>query len=188
MENTIRISLIFVFVFVLFCFCDRKQNKIDNPVVSMESDQARYKSDAIRKIDSLENKIRTAIRDSAKSEIDIKLAMYTAQAYQNYALDFKQDRLAPEYLMRSASILHGALKDPERAAEIYGNVHDKFLDFNNRPLALFLQANALYDADNKEAAITQLRLFLIRYPQDSLANQARQFIRYIKKPFKIPKN
>jgi tetratricopeptide (TPR) repeat protein len=131
------------------------------------------------RIDSLEARIREAVKSPTKAP-DIKLAMYTIQAYQYFAADFPEDSLAPVSLDRAGQLYGGVLNDFQRAVEYYEKAYQKYPNYKNRPQLLLQQGLACEAAkDTTSAAICYQRL-ISGYPDKPLAAQARDLLKILR--------
>lgn len=133
---------------------------------------------AFHKTDSLENEIRASIK--RQENPNIPLAMNAIKSYQYFAADFPQDSLAPIYLYRAAQLYEGVLEDHVKAAEIYGEVYEKYNEFRNRPLMMFHQGNAYMNAQDTTRAILYLNKFVITYTDHEFADDAQGLIRMMR--------
>lgn len=131
------------------------------------------------RIDSLEAQIRSAVQSPTKAP-DVRLAMYTIQAYQYFAADFPKDPRAPEALDRAAQLWSGVLGDHQKAVEYYEKAYQQYPEYKNRPQLLLQQGVACEAAqDTTSAAIAYQRL-LTGYPQHPLAQQADGLLKLLR--------
>lgn len=135
---------------------------------------------AIQRIDSLENEIKTVLAKTPNAETDIRLAMYTLQAYQYFTEDYPKDSLTPRYLFKGAQIYEGALKDKIKALEWYQHLYARYPDSKLRPLALFHKGNVQHDIGDTTNAINNFKLFQKMYPKHPFAKDAAGMIDYIR--------
>lgn len=131
------------------------------------------------RIDSLESGIKEAVKSPTKAP-DIKLAMYTIQAYQYFAADFPTDPRAPEALDRAAQLYSGVLNDHERAVEYYEKAYQKYPQYKNRPQMLLQQAIACEQAQDTAAAAIAYKRLLTTYPDHELAKEARGLLKLLR--------
>ncbi|MBC7448594.1 MAG: tetratricopeptide repeat protein [Hymenobacteraceae bacterium] len=131
------------------------------------------------RIDSLEAKIHDAVQSPTKAP-DIRLTMYTIQAYQYFAADFPRDPRAPEALDRAGQLWSGVLGDHQKAVERYEKVYQEYPQYKNRPQLLIQQGVASEAAHDTAGAATAYRRILTGYPQHPLAKQARGLLKLLR--------
>jgi outer membrane protein assembly factor BamD (BamD/ComL family) len=134
---------------------------------------------AIKRVDSLENEIKKAIANNP-TETDIKLAMYTLEAYQFFVIDYPKDSLAPSYLFKGAQLYEGALRDKVKALEWYQQIYAQYPESKVRPMALFHKGNVLQEIGDTTNAIKSFKTFMVKYPQHPFAKDAENMITYIR--------
>ena len=128
------------------------------------------------KIDSLENEMRLATEKNP-AEPDLKLAMYLAQAYQNYEADFPKDSLSPKYLFKAGQVVENVFDDKRRAAELYYDVYKKYPSSGSAPYALFMTGNLFHTISDTTHALEMLQFFLAKYPDHKLKLDASALIK-----------
>ncbi len=159
------LSVLFLSVFslsLLFQACKSKVVGTENP------DKAR--------IDSLENEMRLATEKNP-AEPDLKLAMYLAQAYQNYQVKFPDDSISPKYMFKAGQVIENVFDDKPRAGEIYYNIFKKYPQSKSAPYALFMTGNLYHTIADTTHAMEMLQFFLAKYPDHELKNDAVALIR-----------
>jgi len=156
------VSGFFFLIFFLFFSCKPKQTKVENP-------------DKIR-IDSLENEMRLATEKNP-AEPDLKLAMYLAQAYQNFEIRFPKDSASPKYLFKAGQVIENVFDDKNRAAEIYFSIYKKYPESKAAPYALFMTGNLFHTVKDTTHAIEMLGFFMAKYPDHQLKNDAAALIK-----------
>jgi hypothetical protein len=127
------------------------------------------------RIDSLENEMRLATEKNP-SEPDLKLAMYLAQAYQNFEIRYPTDSASPKYLFKSGQVIENVFDDKGRAAEIYYSVYKKYPNSKAAPFALFMTGNLFHTVKDTVHAIEMLDFFMAKYPDHQLKNDAASLI------------
>jgi hypothetical protein len=159
------LSVLFLSVFslsLLFHACRPKAIGSQNP------DKAR--------IDSLENEMRLATEKNP-AEPDLKLAMYLAQAYQNFQVKYPDDSISPKYMFKAGQVIENVFDDKARAGEIYFNIFRKYPQSKSAPYALFMTGNLYHTIADTAHAIEMLQFFLAKYPEHELTNDAAALIR-----------
>jgi len=136
------------------------------------------KQQARHRVDSLENLFAQSLQNSEK--LDIKLAMYTIQAYEYYAADYPQDANSPLYLSKAAQNYHNILLDYKKAIKIYEHIYNHYPQYNNRSMMLFLQGSAYHELQDTTNAINKLKLFIKSYPGHDFADDAEGLIRFMR--------
>ncbi len=134
---------------------------------------------ARQRIDSLEARIREAVKSPTKAP-DIQLAMYTIQAYQYFAADFPQDSLAPLSLDRAGQLYGGVLNDYQKAVEYYEKAYQKYPDYRKRPQLLLQQGLACEAGGDTAAAATAYTRLLTLYPDKAISKQARGLLKVLR--------
>lgn len=131
---------------------------------------------ALHRIDSLEARIKQAIRTPEKQP-DIQLAMHAIKAYHYFALDFPQDPRAPEALDRAGQLYSGVLGDHRKAVEFYEKAYTGYPRYPALPRLLFQEGVAYDAAGDTTNAITAWRRLLVAYPAHALSKEARSLIK-----------
>src|SRR5687768_10818650 len=130
-------SLLFSLAVVLsLSACDRK------PVADQNTGTSKprlTRDQAVARIDSLQPHIRDSVKAGAAP--DVRLSMYTIQAYEYFAHDFPKDSLAPGYLFKAAQNYEGVLNDYPKAIQVYEHAYEKYPEYKRRPMLLFHQGN-----------------------------------------------
>jgi len=151
----------FFLVFFLIFSCKPTTEKVEN-------------ADKIR-IDSLENAMRLATEKNP-GDPDLKLAMYLAQAYQNYEIMYPADSLSPKYLFKAGQVIENVFDDKSRAAEIYFSIYNKYPNSKAAPFALFMTGNLFHTVKDTSHAVEMLHFFMAKYPDHQLKNDAAALI------------
>jgi len=137
-----------------------------------------YKAENLDKqrIDSLENEMRLA-SDKNPAEPDLKLAMYLAQAYQNYDVKYPKDSLSPKFLFKAGQVIENVFDDKARAAEIYFSIYNKYPQSKSAPFALFMTGNIFHTLQDTSHSVEMLEFFMAKYPDHELKNDAASLIK-----------
>jgi tetratricopeptide (TPR) repeat protein len=146
----------------LFYMCKPKPTTIKNPDLVF--------------IDSLENEMRIATEKNP-NEADLNLAMYMAQAYQNYDVKYPADTLSPKFLFKAGQVIENVFDDKKRASEIYYSIYRKYPKSTWAPLALFMTGNLFHTVNDTTQAIQMLQYFLAKYPDHNLKGDASAMIK-----------
>jgi tetratricopeptide (TPR) repeat protein len=131
------------------------------------------------RIDSLETEIRKAVKSPTKAP-DIRLAMYTIQAYQYFAADFPQDARAPEGLDRAGQLWSGVLGDHQKAVEYYEKAYKLYPAYKNRPQLLLQMGLACEAGKDTASAANAYQRLMGGYPEHPLASQARGLLKVMR--------
>ena len=161
-RNTAKFATLLSLAFAFHFGCKPKETKVDNP--------------AKARIDSLENEMRLA-NEKNPAEPDLTLAMYLAQAYQNYEADFPQDSLSPKYLFKAGQVIENVFDDKQRAGELYFNIYKKYPKSAVAPYALFMTGNLYHTNMDTVRTIEMLNFFLAKYPDHKLKSDAAALIK-----------
>lgn len=127
------------------------------------------------KIDSLENEMRLA-NEKNLAEPDLKLAMYLAQAYQEYEADYPSDSLSSYYLFKAGQVIENVFDDKRRAGELYFTVYKKYPKSEWAPYALFMTGNLYHTIGDTVHAVQMLDFFMAKYPDHKLKQDAAAMI------------
>lgn len=133
---------------------------------------------AMVEIDSLNARLKEQITTGDR-DAEIATAMRLADAYQFYAIDFPQDTLSAEFLLRRAGIYEKVFMDPHRAAELYEELYGKYEGSRQGRTALILAGSAYSDGGDSANAVRVLDRYLARFYDDPMAPQARQLKQFI---------
>ena len=128
------------------------------------------------RVDSLENEMRNAT-DRNPAEPDLKLAMYLAQAYQNYDVKYPTDSISPKFLFKAGQVIENVFDDKSRAAEIYFSIYTKYPKSSSAPYALFMTGNLFHTINDTLHAAEMLNFFIAKYPGHKLKGDATALIR-----------
>lgn len=153
--KAIKTSLFFFILLIgcLFTGCSKQKPTETQPAWVSER----------KKIDSLENLLREAYK--LDEEKQIYLNMRTIQAMNEYAVNWPEDTITPTYLFKRAQLFETGLHDPAHAAELYRQLFEKYQNFKQRPMAVFLAATAWHEAGDTTRARQTIEYFLARYPE-----------------------
>lgn len=141
----------YLFILVLFITsCGRPQEK--------------FQSD-IKKSESVLFQDSSSVPDTAKARALINM-------YTDYAEQFQDDTLSPEYLFRAADLCTG-IGEYREAVSYYGKIQ-RYPNYRKTPVALFLQGfvteNHLNDPANAKSYYEK---FIDTYPQHKMTDDAR---------------
>lgn len=127
------------------------------------------------RIDSLENEMRLA-HEKNPGEPNLELAMYLAQAYQNYEADHPSDSLSAKYLFKAGQVIENVFDDRQRAGELYYSVFKKYPESNWAPYALFMTGNLFHTIKDTTHAVEMLQFFMAKYPDHKLKSDAAALV------------
>lgn len=161
-RNSIKSATFLTFSFWMIFGCKPSQNKVENP--------------SKLRIDSLEKEMHLATEKNP-GEPDLNLAMYLAQAYQNYQVDYPTDSLSPKYLFKAGQVIENVFDDKQRAAELYFDVFKKYPKSGSAPYALFMTGNLYHTNRDTVHAVEMLQFFLAKYPNHKLKIDASVLIK-----------
>lgn len=136
------------------------------------------KQQAQHRVDSLENLFTQSLEKSKK--LDIKLAMYTIQAYEYYAADYPEDPESAQYLFKAAYNYQNILGNHRKAIRLYEKGYNDYPGYENRPMMLFHLGNAYSELQDTTNAIGKLKLFIKSYPGHDFADDAEGLIRFMR--------
>lgn len=110
---------------------------------------------------------------------DTNSARELMNAYLQYANEFPQDSLTPEYLLRAASVTM-KLGNGAQAIDIFDRIINQYPSFSKLPEVYYYRAytfeGVLYDIAAAEEAYKD---FINRYPESDLAVDAQLSIKYL---------
>jgi len=129
------------------------------------------KEKSIEKISALEKELL-----STNISIDTSKAEELIALYKEYVNKFKNDSLAPEYLLKAADISMNLSKG-QQAVDFLDMILKDFPNYYKLPDCIFLKAyileNQLNDLKNAEKTYKE---FLEKYPENAFATSARSAI------------
>lgn len=106
---------------------------------------------------------------------DPKTADELTKLYVDFADHFRNDSLAPIYLLKAAEI-QGNVLHTEEAVELFDRVIEDYPDFEEVPMCYFLKGNALELNSQIDEAKAAYEEYLEKYPDHYMADQTRQMI------------
>ncbi len=160
-------TLIILGISTLFCACGSKPNGINTAT----------QAQLISTLGQLESQLR----QSTESTLDTAKINTFVQNAEILAERFPQDSLAPLYLFKAAELRHASGKWAE-AIDLWGTVDAKFKNYQRSPEALFMQGFVSEnDLQNRKQAIRYYEVFLAKYPEHPMAEDARALIENLKK-------
>jgi len=159
--------ILLIFTISFFSSCDTSEK---HPLSKKQQVQHR--------VDSLENLFAQSLQKSKK--LDIKLAMYTIQAYEYYAADYPEDPESAQYLFKAAYNYQNILGNYRKAVMLYEKVYNDYPEYENRPMMLFHLGNAYSELQDTTNAIGKLKLFIKSYPGHDFADDAEGLIRFMR--------
>ncbi len=165
----LSISLIFLALLV-FQSCSNTNPESNNSATA-------DKKQLVDEIKQLEDTLK------AKSafQIDRNLAKDLINKNVFYAETYPEDELSPGYLFRAGNVAIG-IGSFNEAVGFFEIVHQKYLNYDRAPDALFLEGftyeNHMNDRENAKKCYTD---FLKRFPEDQLAEQVRIVLENIDK-------
>ena len=125
--------------------------------------------------------LESQLRQSTETTLDTAKINTFVQNAEILAERFPQDSLAPLYLFKAAELRHASGKWAE-AIELWGTVDSKFKNYQRSPEALFMQGFVSEnDLQNRKQAIRYYEVFLAKYPQHPMAEDAEVLIENLKK-------
>lgn len=127
------------------------------------------------RIDSLENEMKLSYEKNP-SEPDKELAMYLAEAYQNYEAGHQKDTLSSYYLFKAGQVIENVFDDKQRAAELYFDVYKKYPQSTWAPYALFMTGNLFHTVRDTVHAVEMLQFFMAKYPDHKLKIDAAALV------------
>ncbi|MFW5705576.1 MAG: tetratricopeptide repeat protein [Bacteroidota bacterium] len=134
------------------------------------------RQEAIGKIEQLENDLFGEEGVLVHEHID-KLI----NAYLNFAEEYPDDTLAPQYLFKAGDIAMNTNRS-NQAITYYGRIIEEYPDYRKAPEAMFLQA---YVYENNLGRLDKARTiyqeFLGKYPTNEFADDAQVSLKYLGK-------
>lgn len=125
--------------------------------------------------------LESQLRESSGTNLDTTKINTFVQNAETLAERFPQDSLAPLYLFKAAELRHASGKWAE-AIDLWGTVDTKFKNYQRSPEALFMQGFVSEnDLQDRKQAIRYYEVFLAKYPQHPMADDARTLIENLKK-------
>ncbi len=125
--------------------------------------------------------LESQLRQNSGTSLDTAKINTFVQNAETLAERFPQDSLAPLYLFKAAELRHASGKWAE-AIELWGTVDTKFKNYQRSPEALFMQGFVSEnDLQNRKQAIRYYEVFLAKYPQHPMAEDAKVLIENLKK-------
>ena len=163
------LSLLFlIFLFACGGSDEGGMDSTSNSVEELRSEQAKV---AQEKLSALEEQVEA---DTARADFQVRQKLLVA--YANYANNFNDDPLTPEYLFRAAKLANEMGKS-RRAIEYLINLHDGFPTYGKRTEAAFLVGfiyeNVLNDRIRAQEAYEKVIEF---YPESTWASEAQASI------------
>lgn len=138
-----------------------------------EPTQVDVKAAALKRIDSLQNLVR-----SGSGPVQTQTALQLAEAYQFYALDYKDDSLTLPFIMKEANI-YASLGDLPKAAQLFKFGYDTYKNHKLRPNALFFLGNVLNDMKDSAQAVATFKEFVQVYPNHTYTADAQAMLNFI---------
>ena len=134
-----------------------------------------------------QEKERTNILELEKNMVDENGVLNAAsadkliEAYLNYANQFPNDVMSPEFLFKAVdiSVAYNAL-NPQKTIDITNVLIDNYPDFEMTPMAMFIKG-FVYENQmkNYEKALETYHKFLERYPDNPMAADVQTTINNI---------
>ena len=107
--------------------------------------------------------------------LDTNVAKQLSDLYVGFADRYPADSLSPAYLMKAAETEAGILHT-EKAIALYDRVMERYPDFGDAPMCLFLKGNAYEQNEQYEEARKTYEEFLEKYPDHYMAPTTRQML------------
>ena len=107
--------------------------------------------------------------------LDTNVAEELTTLYVSFADKYPADSLTPAYLMKAAETQAGILHTG-RAIALYDRIMERYPDFCDIPMCLFLKAGAYEQDEQFDEARKNYEEFLERYPDHYMAPSARQIL------------
>ena len=128
------------------------------------------KEETISKIKALETEMHKAV------EIDNTVANNAIALYTEFALDFPEDTLAPEYLFKAGEV-STATKKYKRALDCYENILSNYPQYKHYMESLYLKAFLLDNFLNDDVAAKIVYEEVIKqFPTTNYAKDAKSAI------------
>ena len=134
-----------------------------------------------------QEKERTNILELEKNMVDGNGVLNAAsadkliEAYMNYANQFPNDEMSPDFLFKAVdiSVAYNAL-NPQKTIDITNALIDNYPDFEMTPMAMFIKG-FVYENQmkNYEKALETYHKFLERYPDNPMAADVQTTINNI---------
>lgn len=155
MKNSIFLLSV---VISLFCFsCTSSRDKMAGIISVMESD------------------IKTAQKTDSNSVKEL------ISAYLNFASKYAKDSLAPEYLYRAAGLANGFNRGTQ-SIDLYESIIHTYPDYKRLPECYFMVAFAYENVQGDIGKASEYyNKFLEKFPDHSLADDARAALKYLGK-------
>ena len=155
------ISLILL-AFLVFQNCSNTNSESNN---SANADKEQL-ADEIKQLEE-------TLKAKSALQIDQTLAKDLINKNVFYAETYPEDELSPAYLFRAGNVAIG-IGSFKEAVGFFEIVHQKYLNYDRAPDALFLEGftyeNHLNDLENAKKCYND---FLKRFPENQLAEQVR---------------
>ncbi len=155
MKNSI--FLLSVIISMSLFSCTSSRDKMSGKISEMESEMK-----TVQKVDS----------GSVKELIS---------AYLNFASKYAKDSLAPEYLYKAAGLANG-LNRGTQSIDLYESIIHTYPDYKRLPDCYFMEVFAYENVlGNIGKASEYYNKFLEKFPDHSLADDARAALKYLGK-------
>ncbi len=141
-----------------------------------DTTQKDLRAQAIKRIDSLQTQLRNAGDGPGQTQTALRLA----EAYQFFALDYRDDSLSLPFILKEANI-YSTLGDFMKAANLDKYAYDTYPNHPMRPNALFFLGNALHDAGDSAQCVVVFEKFVKEYPNHPYREGAAQMADFMKK-------
>lgn len=149
-------------------------------VASCDNQPKTETEEGINLADSISYYEETLFSDNS-NKIDQKGAVKLAGFYESYALENKEDTMAPYYLFKSADI-NMNMRRPRAAIKSFDIILKDYPDFEKAPSALFLKAFVFEDQLGDIVSASRFyRLFIEKYPDSDFADDAAISLQYLGK-------
>ncbi len=141
-------------------------------VISCAQDKSKA---LLKEIEKLESQILESGDVSKKQEVAINFVEKVTQ----YAEKYPDDKATPDVLFKGGDVARG-LGDYGKAIKLWGKLWRTYGNHPKAPMALFLQGFT-FDSDIRDPkmAAKYYNDFLVTYPNDSLATQAKQLLQVV---------
>lgn len=122
-----------------------------------------------------------ALLAKAEEKTDYALAEKLVRDSKHYADQFKDNEKTPSYLFRAGEVAR-SIGNTEEAINIFRRTYTQFPSNGFAVKALFMEASTFEDdLQQKEKAKKAYQKVIDQYPEDELAEQARQLLKVIDK-------
>lgn len=153
-KGTVHLAVISLLFFVA---CTSSRDKMAEKISAMEK-----------------NLQKTALTDSGK-------VTQLISAYQNFAIKYRNDSAAPEYLYKAAGMASG-FHNGRQSIDIFETIIQTYPNYKRIPECYFMLAFAYENSlGNPGKAGEIYNLFLHKYPFHPLADDAKAAIKYLGK-------